>query len=208
MNAALVDSDESRESLKFSTILEINNIPNLTVEHVIHRHGLTESEARHVESALIDAYPGLTNLIRGHKVDLGSAHCEQLLLKYGAIELKELYHDLLAINIYRSSQEGRSNYDAVRYAWNINLKNASKVTLVIAHKSGLIVGAYSNIKWLAATTENFPGFSEMPGRYGFTADEANHDLLQLYVGKRLPESLFPRGSQQSVRYLKAGVFTE
>src|SRR5660398_198974 len=33
------------------------------VEHVIHRHGMDDKTAFEVEAALIDAYPGLTNIV-------------------------------------------------------------------------------------------------------------------------------------------------
>ena len=37
----------------------------LEVAHVIHRHGMEDRVAYEVEAALIDAYPGLTNKVRG-----------------------------------------------------------------------------------------------------------------------------------------------
>jgi len=35
------------------------------VAHVIHRHGMDDKTAFEVEAALIDAYPGLTNIVGG-----------------------------------------------------------------------------------------------------------------------------------------------
>lgn len=51
---------------------------------IIHRHGLDEATALHVEAALIDAYPGLANLVRGHDIDQGPARLEELIDRYGA----------------------------------------------------------------------------------------------------------------------------
>jgi hypothetical protein len=55
---------EDAEGLKLKTIWKIKNA-GFEVEHVIHRHGMDEKTAREVESALIDAYAGLTNVQPG-----------------------------------------------------------------------------------------------------------------------------------------------
>jgi uncharacterized protein len=58
-------------SLKNGVIQDIHRA-GLTVLHVVHRHDMETSEiAYQVEAALIDAYPGLTNLVGGH----GSSIC-------------------------------------------------------------------------------------------------------------------------------------
>jgi uncharacterized protein len=49
---------------KVKRIRQIQNA-GLEVAHVIHRHGLDERSAFEVEAALIDAYPGLTNVAGG-----------------------------------------------------------------------------------------------------------------------------------------------
>src|SRR5437762_232005 len=49
---------------KVKRIREIR-LAGFGVAHVIHRHGMDEATAFEVESALIDAYPGLTNLAPG-----------------------------------------------------------------------------------------------------------------------------------------------
>ena len=52
------------ETLKLKTIWDIRNA-GFEVQHVIHRHGMDEKTAKEVEAALIDAYPGLTNVQDG-----------------------------------------------------------------------------------------------------------------------------------------------
>ena len=52
---------EDGTSLKLRVIRDIRN-SGFQVQHVIHRHGLDECCAAEVEAALIDAYPGLTNV--------------------------------------------------------------------------------------------------------------------------------------------------
>lgn len=51
--------------------------------HVIHRHGLTEDEAFLAEAVLIDATPGLTNIMGGHGSNaFGPASASQLVARY------------------------------------------------------------------------------------------------------------------------------
>src|SRR5882762_6158867 len=40
-------------------------LADFEVAHVIHRHGMDDTTAVEVEAALIDAYPGLTNIVGG-----------------------------------------------------------------------------------------------------------------------------------------------
>ena len=49
---------------KIKRIREIR-LAGFEVAHVIHRHGMDERTAFEVEAALIDAYPGLTNIAGG-----------------------------------------------------------------------------------------------------------------------------------------------
>src|SRR5690348_16459793 len=60
---AELEGDELDNKLK--RIREIRNA-GLEVGHVIHRHGLDDATTFHVESALMDAYPGLTNIAGVH----------------------------------------------------------------------------------------------------------------------------------------------
>lgn len=51
-------------SNKLKRIREIR-LAGFEVAHVIHRHGMDNKTAVEVEAALIDAYPGLTNIVAG-----------------------------------------------------------------------------------------------------------------------------------------------
>src|SRR2546421_9011254 len=55
----LLEGDELDNKLK--RIREIR-LAGLEVGHVIHRHAMDEATAFEVEAALMDAYPGLTNI--------------------------------------------------------------------------------------------------------------------------------------------------
>lgn len=182
---------EDAEALKLKTIRAIRNA-GFEVQHVIHRHGMSEESPKEVEAALINAYPGLTNVQVGYDGDRGVMHAEEVVRLYEAPKA-EFRHKLILINVNRTSGE-QDLIDAVRYAWKINPKRASKAEYVLAARKGLIIGAFEvEGKWLPATPEHFPDFSMVgragprEGRYGFRGQDAPDDIKQLYLWKRAPK---------------------
>jgi hypothetical protein len=187
---------EDAESLKIRMIREIKN-DGFQVQHVIHRHGMNEESAKEVEAALIDAYPGLTNIQPGCDSDRGGMHATQVIRLYEAEEVK-IVHNVLLITINRTIED-RPTIDAVRYAWKIDPVRARKVDYVLAVANGMIVGVYVADEWLPATSENFPGFPQAdPQRFGFRGHEAPEDVKAMYVQKRVPPS--KPGAANPIRY--------
>ena len=121
----------------------------LEVGHIIHRHGLsTADRAFEVEAALIDAYPGLSNQVIGVGSRVrGSRYVEEIIIEYAAEEF-QVKEPLMMISIGVSYYERDDPYDAVRYAWQVNVQKANQYNLVLARLRGLIVGAYRPDKWL------------------------------------------------------------
>ena len=199
---ATVSEDE--KVLKLKTIRDIRNA-GFEVQHVIHRHGMNEEAAKEVEAALIDAYPGLTNVVVGYDRDRGVMHAEEIVRVYEAPEAV-FQHKLILINVNKTSEE-EELIDAVRYAWKIAPGRADRADYVLAVRKGLIIGAFEvEGKWLPATAENFPSFSSVGragprlGRYGFRGHDAPDDVKRLYVQKRLPGELRKRGAANPIRY--------
>jgi hypothetical protein len=194
-----LEGDETDNRLK--RIREIR-LAGFEVAHVIHRHGMDEKTAFEVEAALIDAYPGLTNVAGGVGAnDYGIMHAKEIIQRYSA-EPAVFLHRALLINVNRSAAE-RSLYDATRYAWKINKAKARRAEVVLATIQGLIVGAFIADEWLEATPENFPGRAGdegVPGRWGFVGKEAPEDIKQLYVGKRVPDEYRKRGAANPIKY--------
>lgn len=191
-----VDDDEVDGKLK--RIREIR-LAGFEVAHVIHRHGLDESTALEVEAALIDAYPGLTNLAGGAgSGDYGVMHAREVIRKYRA-EPAVFDDRALLINVNKTAAE-RSLYEAVRFAWRINREKASEAEVVLATTDGMIVGAFIADQWLDATAENFPGREQIPGRVGFVGRPAPDPVWRRYVGKRVPERFRKPGAANPVRY--------
>ncbi len=194
------DANTDELSDKLQRIREII-LAGFDVAHVIHRHGLDNKTAIEVESALIDAYPGVTNIAMGYNADeRGVMHANEIIERYQA-PIAEFRHNLVIINVNRTASE-RSLYEAVRYAWKISPKKADGADYVLAAQRGLIVGAFVATSWLPATPENFPGTAApREGRWGFVGHEAPIHIQKLYIRKRIPDSFRKKGAANPIRYV-------
>jgi hypothetical protein len=183
---------------KVKRIREIR-LAGFEVAHVIHRHGLDEKTAFEVEAALIDAYPGLTNIVGGAGgSDFGAMHAREIIRRYSA-EPAVFRHKALLISVNRTATE-TSLYEATRYAWKISKSKAKQAEVILATVHGLIVGAFVADDWLDATAANFLGRDDVPGRLGFVGREAPADIAKLYVGKRVPDQYRKRGAANPIKY--------
>ncbi|NQT39468.1 MAG: hypothetical protein HQ581_18375 [Planctomycetes bacterium] len=192
------DIDTNDPGDKLRRIRDIRTA-GFNVAHVIHRHGLDNKTALEVEAALIDAYPGLTNVQGGDGGnDRGAMHAHEIVNRYQA-EPADFQHKAVLINVNRSVTE-TSLYDATRYAWKLSKKKAGRAELVIAVRQGMIVGVFVADEWLAATAENFPGREPASGRYGFIGTEASSRIRKMYIGKRLPDAYRKPGAANPIKY--------
>jgi hypothetical protein len=193
---AEIDTDDPNDKLR--RIQDIR-ATGFEVAHVIHRHGLDDKTAFEVEAALIDAYPGLTNVASGSgSSEFGAMHAQEIINKYQA-KPADFRHKTVIINVNRSASEA-SFYEATRYAWKISPKKASRADVVVAVRFGLIVAVFVAEKWLPATPEHFPGREAAPGRYGFVGSEAPDSIRQMYIGKRLPDEFRKQGAANPIKY--------
>ena len=183
---------------KLQRIREIR-LAGFEVAHVIHRHGMDDKTASEVEASLIDAYPGLTNIVGGmSSSDYGTMHAKEIISRYSA-KPAVFRHKALMINVNRSAAE-TSLYEATRYAWKINKYKAKKAEVILATSLGVIVGAFIAHRWLEAKASNFPGRESAPGRFGFEGEEAPDDMKKLYVGKRVPDEYRKPGAANPIKY--------
>jgi len=183
---------------KLQRIREIH-LARFEVAHVIHRHGMGDRTALEVESALIDAYPGLTNIVDGPGgSDFGSMHAQEIIDRYSA-DPAVFKHRALLISVNRSASE-RSLYEATRFAWKLSKGRAKQAEVVLPSIRGLIVGAFVPDEWLEATIDNFPGREDRLGRIGFIGHDAPREIRELYVGKRVPDKYRKRGAANPIRY--------
>jgi hypothetical protein len=165
---------------------------------------MTEDSAKEVEAALIDAYPGLSNIQSGYDDQRGVMHAVEVIAEYEA-PIAEPKHRLLLVNVSRSLANHHNLIDAVRFAWKIDPKKASAADYVLAVRRGLIIGAFIAVKWILATKENFAelyftreGYGPREGRYGFLGREAPKEIIAAYYQKRVPER--KKGEANPIRY--------
>ena len=194
---AQVEGDDLGNKLR--RIREIR-LSGFEVGHVIHRHGMDDKTAFEVEAALIDAYPGLTNLACGSgSNDYGAMHAREIISRYCA-EPAVFQHKAVLISINRSATE-LSLYDATRFAWKMSKSRALQAEVILATRQGLIVGAFVAHDWLEASATNFPGRADAKGRIGFVGEAAPEAIQVLYVGKRVPDEYRgKRGAANPIKY--------
>jgi hypothetical protein len=165
INAA---ADEEILEPKVERIKEILTA-KLDVIHIIHRHQLPSPRvAYEVEAALIDAYPGLRNQVKGHHSrELGARHLSEIIATYTA-EPFIPREPLMLISIAQT-YDPRDVYNAVRGYWIVDRARANKYKLVLAHHAGLVRGAFRpTAPWFDAPKDVV---TKKP-RYGFEGVEA------------------------------------
>ena len=186
------EDDEDEVSAKFQRIRQIK-MSGLSVIHLIHRHDIPDESVLEVEAAVIDAFPGLSNVQGGYASgSKGPMSVDEINGKYGLPEIDwEPTDKLILINI--NKLEDRNSVEAiyrqVRLAWRISQHKADNADYVLAVVRGVVVGAFkAHGPWLTATHENFPDQilegDDMPGRKGFRGEPAPHHVWERYVGIR------------------------
>lgn len=110
---------------------------------------------------------------------------------------------IMAVEVYKSLAEGRSLYDAARYAWKANLRRAKNLDYVLAVKDREIIGVFVPTEWLPATPANFPDHPPTKHkRIGFVGDEASPEIQARYLGRLVPVK--KRGDQSEFHYHGGG----
>lgn len=196
--AIATTGEEDATSEKLERIREINST-GLEVLHIIHRHGMDHDTAFAVEAALMEAYPGLTNLACGKgNQDFGVMHATEIIDMYQAKDADLSKHKIIMINV--NDAEQRELYNATRYAWKLNKDKAEEAEYVLAVCKGLIRGVFKPNKWLDATPENFPGRELRPGRSGFEGEVAPPEICEMYLRKKVPDEYRKRGAANPIKY--------
>lgn len=194
-----LDDNDDDISLKYNRIREINKT-GLKVIHIIHRHNMSDEIALEVEAALIDDYPGITNLNSGKGNDFGPTNAFEIENRYKREEAVFGDDKVLMISINRTANE-MDVYNAVRFSWKIDPKRAGKCDYVLAIEKGIIIGVFKAIDWKVANARNFPGFSPTTNkRVGFIGEEATEDVKKKYLYRRIPDCFRKRGAANPIKY--------
>lgn len=196
------EDGEDNISDKIQTIRDIKN-DGLEVIHVIQRYGLDEKEAFEVEAALIDAFPGLTNLQSGHYNERGviNAYTLQQNLSLETFEEPEnLKYMLIKIKWDRvnyckecnpSLSQADAIYEATRYSWKINPNKAAQYEYVLSIIDGIVEGVYKVKEWK---------LSDNGVRYEFDRTEPDEKIVKHFYKKRIPDSYTKKGMANPVLY--------
>lgn len=182
------DDSENLEADIISNSQQIRDIENagLSVIRIIHRHGMTEDEALHVEASLIDMLGDLNNKQSGHySGTLGPRNVAEISMLYGLPDFpssEEIGEDkLILININKIEDWSNSMaiYNQVRGNWRINKWRADKADYVIAVRRGVAIGVFqkdgTSWDWKSVTGDD---------RKQFTGKNASNAIWEKYVGSQ------------------------
>ncbi|MDD3594597.1 MAG: hypothetical protein PHX18_08225 [Candidatus Gastranaerophilales bacterium] len=190
------EGDEDDISIKIKTVREIRNA-GLNVLHVIHRWGLEEKEAFEVESAVIDCYPGLTNLQSGHNSDRGVANAitiESTISRKCYDEPEDINYIIIKTSQQRVEDCGGSLYDATRGCWKINKANAEKCKYILSVIDGIVKEVYEVHGWHKSPS--------CDNRSEFDGIKAPDNIRNIFIEKRIPAKYRMKGSANPVTYKK------
>jgi hypothetical protein len=196
------DQENEYDSSKLKTILEIHS-EGLNVIPIIHRHGLDEKTAFAVEAALIDAYPGITNIQDGHDSDSGVMSAAQIQNKYARKTIEEFHHKCLLIKVRQQTIEDRYHdepskgpdyavWSAIHWRWRVNPGHANQAELVLGVVSGVVKGVYENSKWIKEQNGSRFFFDEYK--------PAAENISSAYLNKLIPLEYRKQGMASPVLY--------
>ena len=186
------DSDNSDKITLIKNI--INN--NLKVIHIIYRYNMDEDTAKEVEAALIDAIPGLTNLVKGKNSDFGITNAELLQKEYSAKTFEDrsdITYMIIKIRQSTVDENDGNIYKAVRSAWVVSKAKVDKIDYVLAVVDGIVKKVYKVDNWEKVMYKDAK-------RYEFKGDEVNNEISKYFVDKRIPDSYRKKGSSNPILY--------
>lgn len=190
-NDVLADrSDPSDKAELISDLLDLNLRPG----HIIHRHGLTEDEARLVERVLIQSYRGLTNIARPGR-ERGPAAATQLDRRYSR-ETVPIDGYAIRITIRRHVLEQEHDgdlYEATRRAWKVGKQRLHQINRHAHHVLTMLEGRCVEVYRVPVSgwTECEKYSTPERRRYKFTGALASADVRERYVDRPFDTSQFP-----------------
>lgn len=193
--------DEVNDPNKLRIIQEIREC-GLKVIHIIQRWNLTEKEAFEVESALIDAFPGLANIQSGHGSEYGACNADELEARLSAKvydEPTDFGYMIIKVKWWRINEmtekygPADARYEATRGCWRIKMPNIENYPYVFSVSDGIVREVYKVNEW---------HLNEYRERKEFTGSVAPKEIRERFVGKRIPEYYSKKGMASPVLYSK------
>jgi uncharacterized protein len=164
------------------------------------RHGMTDLEAYHVESALIDyiGLQGLSNKVSGRDATrYGRMSVQEIIACYGAkpIRIKEPSLLIIVNRLFERNIAPDRLYEITRGNWVLG-KHRNKAQFAFSAYKGVVREVYRIDRWARARARNPE--QKQQERWRFTGAVATE--LQDYVGGSV-EAYLKRGAQSPVRYI-------
>lgn len=190
-----IDKDEDELSLKLKQIRDIRNAGKEVI-CMIHRYGLTLEQAKEVESALIDCYPGLTNKVGGFGSVRGVISANDLQLTLSA----PVYDEPANIDyvIVKTTEVAINNngslYEATRRAWVADIKKAKKIKYVLSVINQVVREVYEVDKWYVSPAST--------KRIEFEGRVAKDQVANLFKNKKIPDHYRIKGNAAPFLYKK------
>jgi hypothetical protein len=187
------------ESDKLSKIRKLRG-SGKEVKYEIIRHGLSESEALEVESALIDfiGLPVLTNLVAGTKVGRrGRMSISEIVATYRAEEITIIEPAILVIINRRFVRNisAEELYESTRRNWVLGERRKNAEYAFSVYR-GLVREVYRITNWSPAKARSLK--TKTQKRWRFEGEIAQD--LQHYIGGSVSSYLKP-GARGPVRYI-------
>ncbi|WP_290699374.1 hypothetical protein [Lacinutrix sp.] len=170
------------------------------VKHLIVRHGLTESNALEIESALIDTFkfiPKFEHYVRGNiqggvnSIEKGLMTVNEVIRLYNAEPLNEIEENCVIININKTYDRGSGEnaiYQATKEIWDITEYRRNRIEFVLSEYKGLIVEVFKVESWYSKERGYNKGakkYGKTYLGYGFEGTIAEQNIKEKYINKTI-----------------------
>jgi uncharacterized protein len=180
--------EEETDNDKYNTIRSII-AENVSVKHLIIRHGLSEKQAFEIESTIIDLLDYLdfeiTNKVLGHNTYAsGIMTTDEIIRLHNAQPLTIIEESVIFININRQYKRGFSVediYKATKDYWKIAESKVNSLKYVLSEYRGLIIEVFEVEEWYPVEAKDRSGKDVI--KYGFNGKVAPDDIRRKYINK-------------------------
>ena len=194
--------DSKGDYEKLATIRDIEDTGHEVYIDIL-RHGLTEGEAFHVESAAIELLSDLTNLVPGHDTHrVGRMAVDDVNAQYGAVAVDfDPSHNVILIRSrrFRKGMSEDALYETTRVWWRVGPRRL-KADYAMAVHDGVVRAVYKIDGWVKPTEEDIAEAPNRVGRQGFVG-HVDPEMEERYLFADVTSLLPQQGGRNPIRYV-------